>query len=93
MTDIESTARYRKKPVVIEAMQYTPETREAVIKWCGARHLFMDDDGCLQEWAYLGIGTLEGEMRAAPGDWIIKGVAGEFYPCKPEIFEATYEPA
>ena len=39
------------------------------------------------------ITTLEGEMTASPGDWIIKGVKGEFYPCKPDIFEATYEPA
>lgn len=84
--------RFRKKPVVIEALQYTPESREAVIEWCGARYRFMDDDGCLQEWTYLGIQTLEGEMKACPGDWIIKGVKGEFYPCKPDIFEATYEP-
>ena len=41
---------------------------------------------------HLLIGTLEGTMAAAPGDWVIKGVAGEFYPCKPDIFEATYEP-
>lgn len=42
---------------------------------------------------YLQIETLEGEMTASPGDWIIQGVEGEFYPCKPSVFDATYEPA
>ena len=46
-----------------------------------------DEDVC-----FLSIDTLEGRMRADPGDWIIQGVKGEFYPCKPDIFEATYEP-
>jgi hypothetical protein len=75
--------KYRKKPVVIAAMQWTGENREAIKSWCGA-----------SDWLYvpeLVIPTLEGSMSALPGDWIIKGVKGEFYPCKPDIFAATYE--
>lgn len=76
---------YRKKPVVIEAQRYTRNGLEAenVAKWCGGQQT---DDGCE-------ITTLEGTMLADYGDWIIKGVKGEFYPCKPDIFDATYEPA
>lgn len=75
--------KYRKKPVVIEAAMYTRMGLEAesVAKWCGGRQT---DDG-------LEIDTLEGTMKANYGDYIIKGVQGEFYPCKPDIFEATYE--
>ncbi len=58
-------AKYRKKPVVIEAVQTTEP---------------------------LDIDTLEGTLHAQPGDWIITGIKGERYPCKPDIFEATYEP-
>lgn len=82
-------AKYRKKPVVIEAVQLR------LGEWPGDK--FIDDgvqsgvirmveDGAL-------IRTLEGEMLARHGDWIIRGVKGELYPCKPEIFAATYEPA
>lgn len=90
--DDHSDGRYwRKKPVVIEARQYTRESREEIIAWCDAGHLGMDDDGAPYELKHLLIHTLEGDHRAALGDWIIKGVKGEFYPCKPDIFEATYE--
>ena len=75
--------QYRKKPVVIEAVLYTGENGEAVIKWCNGSLIY---EG-------VSISTPEGEMIATPGDYIIKGVKGEFYPCKPDIFEATYEPA
>ena len=81
-----SGGQYRKKPVVIEAMRYTLESRDAVIEWCGAEGTAIDDSGAPYELA-----TLEGTMRADIGDWIIRGVKGEFYPCKPDIFEATYE--
>ena len=76
-------ARYRKKPVVIEAKQYTRNGLEAenVAKWCNGDQT---DNGCI-------IHTLEGDMLAEYGDWVIKGVKGEFYPCKPDIFEKTYE--
>lgn len=86
--------KYRKKPVVIEAQQITsPTSLLDVMRWVD------ENGGKPGEWRwdedeqYLTIETLEGDMRASNGDWIIRGVAGEFYPCKPEIFAATYEPA
>lgn len=74
---------FKKKPVVIEARQYTRNGLEAeeVAKWCGGTQT---DDGVI-------IKTLEGDHLGNYGDWIIKGVKGEFYPCKPDIFEQTYE--
>ena len=75
--------RYRKKPVVVEAVQLTEENFNEAEEWC---------DGCPVTDGVL-IFTLEGDMRASIGDYIIKGVKGEFYPCKPDIFEATYEEA
>ena len=77
---------YRKKPVVIEAVQ-----------WHG-NYFGTMQHGCeiTQDWKHSHLGnveTLEGPLRVSPGDWIIKGVQGEFYPCKHDIFEATYEPA
>jgi hypothetical protein len=87
--------KFRKKPVVIEAVQFSGENADDVRKFC----LFADGPfedqartGEAKPYLYLLISTLEGSMRADPGDWIIKGVKGEFYPCKPDIFEATYEP-
>lgn len=86
---------YRKKPVVIEARQFHDPRQPSgasydarhLAQWCGG-HLSTDAMGpCIL------IDTLEGQMRADPGDWIIKGVKGEFYPCKPDIFAATYEVA
>ena len=80
-------AKYRKKPVVIEAMQFTNERIDRVLN-------FIEGDcraGFEDLKPVLKIQTLEGEMTASLGDWIIKGVKGEFYPCKPDIFEATYE--
>jgi hypothetical protein len=80
--------KFRKKPVVIEAMQWCGEDRSGEI------YNFMKGTNrgiCFDE-PFLRIKTLEGEMTADKGDWIIKGVKGEFYPCKPDIFEATYEP-
>lgn len=79
--------KYRKKPVVIEAVQWRGgHTMEAIQK------LAQDSDRMvLRDNHQLIIPTLEGDHRANPGDWIIKGVQGELYPCKPDIFEATYE--
>jgi len=81
--------RYRKRPVVIEAIQYGPATCADICAWMGIPHNVYDGEPC-------GVGqflieTLEGTMAANPGDYIIKGVKGEFYPCKPDIFAATYE--
>lgn len=84
-------AEFRKKPVVIEAMQYAfdDETRFAEEAQDDIAD-FMDANIVVSGDCII-IPTLEGDMLASPGDWIIKGVKGEFYPCKPDIFEATYE--
>lgn len=81
---------YRKKPVVIQAMRVpNPGTHDTEWDELGE---FMED---CRDWVfcqdYVLISTLEGDMRANIGDWIIRGVKGEFYPCKNDIFEATYE--
>lgn len=79
--------KFRKKPVVIEAVQWKGNNPEEIAALGGLRELeedFMDNS--------LIIHTLEGEMKANINDWIIKGVKDELYPCKPDIFEATYEP-
>ena len=73
-------SKFRKKPIVIDAWQFEkgenfPATYPFI--WTGEGELKIE--------------TLEGDMTVSPGDWIIKGVQGEFYPCKPDIFEATYE--
>lgn len=88
--------RYRKKPVEVEAMQY-PGLREfaaakRVIDWMNANDVkYAKQVAAGQLDVALVIPTLEGDMRVDPDDWIIKGIKGEFYPCKPDIFEATYE--
>ncbi len=87
--------RYRKKPVVIDAWQWLPGDLAAagivVGQLLAAGIDFRHPDG-MGKTTTLAIATPEGEMTAQPGDWIIKGVKGEFYPCKPDIFEQTYEP-
>lgn len=80
-------AKFRKKPVVIEAMQYTGENATEIQRFIGAAET---DESFLRP-TILKIKTLEGTMQADEGDWIIRGVKGEFYPCKPDIFSATYE--
>ncbi len=77
--------KFRKKPVVIEAMQYTGRNAVDVMEWAQAPEISEAFGGGIE------IETLEGVMRADVGDWIIKGVKGEFYPCKPDIFAATYD--
>lgn len=79
-------AKYRKKPVVIEAIQYDGRNHDDVMRFTGKSLCAIDDDD-----NSIVIHTLEGDMRASVRDWIIKGVKDEFYPCKPDIFEATYE--
>lgn len=82
--------KFRKKPVVIEAMQISGKWMEndALLVWANAEQHKQSIDAPL----FVEIKTLEGTMRGDIGDWVIKGVKGEFYPCKPDIFEATYEP-
>jgi hypothetical protein len=79
--------KYRKRPVVIEAVQYdgTDEGYAAVCAFAPGIHF--DPAGNKTFW----VPTWEGLLRASPGDWIIRGVKGELYPCKPDVFEATYE--
>lgn len=86
--------KYRKKPVVIEAVQYPCE--HPALRRCDCDPNWTQQDGPMPPQACTECGhefieTLEGRMRVSPGDWIITGVQGEHYPCKPDIFAATYE--
>lgn len=89
--------KFRKKPVVIEAQKVTENSFLSIMRWIdeeggktGEWCWDKDDDQFIIE-RYLTIETLEGGMRAQECDWVIKGISGEFYPCKPDIFELTYE--
>ncbi|MFK8851313.1 hypothetical protein [Streptomyces sp. Ac-502] len=82
--------KFRKKPIVIEALRIDMQDHDAataLIAWCGGHDYSSTEHGML----VIAVPTLEGTMYAADGDWIVKGVKGEFYPVKPDIFEATYE--
>ena len=83
---------YRKKPVEIEAWEFTREALKSDDSWV---RLYGNELHLISQYAgevlYIEIDTLEGTMRANLGDFIIKGIQGEFYPCKPDIFKATYE--
>ena len=88
--------KYRKKPVVIEAIQWDGLNLEEVKHFAGKSVQYNIVDtawrvGKAAPVVNMKINTLEGEMQVSKGDYIIKGVQGEFYPCKPDIFEATYE--
>ncbi|MGI8682055.1 MAG: hypothetical protein ACR2JO_07990 [Mycobacteriales bacterium] len=95
---------FRKKPVEIEAMPIAAETKEEDFLDPNSRSI-AEASGWMMSNGFrafkvhgkrpfgIAIETLEGVMVASPGDWIIRGVQGEFYPCAPSIFEATYEPA
>jgi hypothetical protein len=107
--------QFRKKPVVIDALQWdgTDERSREISDWANGAVAIVDTDHIQHLWDYdagayimprgkvifgapfrercLIVLTLEGEMVARLGDWIIRGVQGEFYPCKPDIFAETYE--
>ena len=92
--------KFRKKPVEVEAIQWTGENLFEVISFTDSKPDLSNGETA-GRWEFycdlvakdgFKIKTLEGYMSATIGDWIIRGVAGEFYPCKPDIFEATYEP-
>lgn len=91
--------QYRKKPVVIDAVQLNADSFDEVESFIGVtsgvfRHYNHEGDFLKKQNPQgLHIKTLEGTMLASLGDFIIKGVNGEVYPCKPDIFEKTYEPA
>ena len=87
--------KYRKKPVVVEAIQWdgNGDTFNKIVKFVGD-DLWVHEHGkvaTIFERYELSINTLEGKMRVSNYDYIVKGVNGEFYPCKPDIFEKTYE--
>ncbi|NCC96396.1 MAG: hypothetical protein EOM02_06095 [Synergistales bacterium] len=80
--------RYRKKPVEVEAFRWTGKDSDVLPEWLVVA---MQQRIVAKRYTYLYIDTLEGTHRADPGDYIIQGVKGELYPCKPDIFEMTYE--
>jgi len=94
--------KYRKKPIVIEAFQMTRGRRTNNYEWPqwlhDAWHVKKGEEGSVFSTdpnvfnGTISIGTLEGPLSVSWDDWIIQGVQGELYPCKPDIFEATYEP-
>jgi hypothetical protein len=82
-------SKFRKKPVVIDAIQWTGNNTEEIERFMGQKlkkQMSFDNSRFV-----LIIPTLEGQHIASVNDWIIKGVKGEFYPCKPDVFEQTYE--
>lgn len=88
--------KFVKKPVIVEAMRFkvgrTFCNGDEIARWCGGRFNYDTtiDGGPYSRYS-ISIPTLEGVMTARPGDLVIRGVAGEFYPCKPDIFEETYK--
>jgi hypothetical protein len=78
--------KFRKKPVVIEAVQFDGSALKAaeIEAWSGGKCCYTDSDGMV-------IDTLEGRLYVSDDDWVIRGVQGEFYPCKPDIFALTYD--
>lgn len=86
--------KFRKKPVTIEAIQFTGEDNlKEVLEFAEKSQSITipSRKPGVAPTIFIAIPTLEGDMRASVGDWIIRGVQGEYYPCKPDIFEATYE--
>lgn len=89
--------KYRKKPVFVEAVQFTGRNKPEIEDFVGCELKCLLESSAAYEVGVappvfsLFINTLEGEMKASAGDYIIKGVNGEFYPCKPDIFKKTYE--
>lgn len=87
-----SASQYRKRPVVIEAMHLDDRTTpDEVARWCGGRVAIPEGEVYTGGPIVVEIDTLEGVMTARKGDWVIKGVEGEFYPCRDDIFLATYD--
>jgi hypothetical protein len=87
---------FRRKPVTIEAVRLDPHNLNEILGWIGrndgvAMPIRTSPQTASRITGSILIHTLEGDHRAEPGDWVIRGVKGEFYPCKPDIFEATYE--
>ena len=85
----ECRMKARKKPVVVEVVEFTGFNWKECMQFMGKENLIFTDDFSRKD--RLNIETLEGIMTASVGDYIIKGIHGEFYPCKPDIFHSTYE--
>lgn len=86
--------QYRKKPVTIEAVQFDGLNPTEIKDFVGENcEVEIYDNEVTPPIAFIVIHTLEGDMEVSKGDYVIKGVKGEFYPCKPDIFEQTYESA
>jgi len=88
-------AKFRKKPIIIEAIQWNGSNFDEIMNFmhedCGNKLNYENyEEGCLKT-KEIHVKTLEGRMTASKGDWIIQGVHGEFYPCKPDIFKKSYE--
>lgn len=93
--------KFRKKPVEIEAVQWTGLNKAEITEFCNDLVAKEDDDSLAESLIAFDtfplvkgnvfIKTLEGVHKASPGDWIIRGIKGEYYPCKPDIFEQTYD--
>lgn len=83
--------KFRKKPVEIEAIKFTRDNWEEIKAFTNQTAHSLTIEKRIDGIATCIIPTLEGKHIATEGDWIIKGIKGEFYPCKPDIFEATYE--
>lgn len=99
--NLENVKKYRKKPVVIEAIKVGWETWGEICEFVDGQTkiegVYLDEnleekkDGKVSQTMGMKVETLEGTMLAREGDYLIKGVSGEFYPCKPDIFEKTYD--
>ena len=83
--------RYRKKPVEIEAVQFTRDNWDEVVAFTEGKATTFNKSLILEDKYICNVSTLEGVMVATEGDFIIKGIKGEFYPCKPDIFFMTYD--
>lgn len=91
-----TVGKFRKRPVAIEAVQYDGRNGAALRAWSEGAVIespVLEPSEANPSGGYVQIQTLEGCMTGIVGDWIIRGVEGEFYPCKPVIFAQTYEPA
>lgn len=80
---------YRKKPVIISAVLFNGHNWKECMSFMAGEHLLFPN--MVEKRDHIMIKTLEGDMRCDIGDYLIKGIKGEFYPCKPDIFEASYE--
>lgn len=92
MADSATVARYRKKPVEIDAVQFSARGQaETIADWCGGEVIWtvIDDEQVADS---ILIKTLEGVMRCDLGSWVIKGLEGEFYPCADSVFKSSYDP-